>query len=132
MVRAYTDGACIGNPGPAGIGVVVVWPDGSRTEHSEGIGQATNNIAELLAIRWALERLRLEPDVEVMTDSQYAIGVLSLGWRAKANRELISETVSVARSVQSLRFVHVRGHSGDPLNERADELANAAARSCQK
>jgi ribonuclease HI len=78
-IIAYADGACSGNPGPAGLGIVVV--DGStKTEISEHLGQATNNIAELTAIERVLDAVtdKVRPLV-IHTDSAYAIGVLSKG-----------------------------------------------------
>jgi ribonuclease HI len=125
-VVVYADGACSGNPGPAGLGVVVI--DGpSRIERSEYLGRGTNNVAELTAVMRALEAVpdRSRP-VAIHTDSQYAIGVLSLGWKAKKNRELIEQIRQMLRERPDVRFVHVRGHSGIPLNERADELARQA------
>ncbi|MBL8741705.1 MAG: ribonuclease HI, partial [Myxococcales bacterium] len=121
---AYTDGACTGNPGPAGLGVVIVKPEGRR-ELSEYLGEATNNIAELVAIERAIE-LTAPDDVVVHTDSQYAIGVLSKGWKAKANTDLnmrIRALLSARSGQRSVDFVYVPGHAGVPLNERADELA---------
>lgn len=124
-VIAYTDGACTGNPGPAGLGVVLLASDGRR-ECAEFLGQATNNIAELTAILRALEATHDDRrPLAVWTDSQYSIGVLSKGWRAKANTELVEEIRSklVGRKVS---FHYVRGHSGSQWNERCDELARLA------
>ncbi|HRG99601.1 MAG TPA: ribonuclease H [Polyangiaceae bacterium] len=123
---AYTDGACSGNPGPAGLGVVVTSPDGERHEASEYLGAATNNIAELTAILRALEAVAPERALVVHTDSQYAIGVLTKGWKAKANVELVAKTVALVKGRRGLRLVYVPGHAGVPLNERADELARLA------
>ena len=125
-IFAYTDGACSGNPGPAGLGVVLVTPEGRR-ELSEYLGIATNNIAELTAILRALEALgeSSEP-VAVHTDSQYAIGVLQKGWKAKANQELIAGIKQAMRPFKKLSLIYVRGHAGVPLNERCDELARQA------
>jgi ribonuclease HI len=123
---AYTDGACSGNPGPAGSGVVLVAPDGAMHEGLEYLGQSTNNVAELTAILRAVEWT--PPDVQglvVHTDSQYAIGVLQKGWKAKANGELVARTKEAVRQ-RAARLVYVPGHSGVPLNERADELAREA------
>jgi len=124
----YTDGACTGNPGPAGIGVVIL--DGpERREISEYLGQGTNNIAELTAIERALEAVnpdgRARP-VLVHSDSSYAIGLLSKGWKAKANTDLVTRIRGLARNFGDLRFVKVRGHSGVAENERCDELARTA------
>jgi ribonuclease HI len=124
----YADGACSGNPGPAGLGIVLVAPDGKIAEGFEYLGVATNNVAELTGILRAAE---IVPDGEaavVHTDSQYAIGVLTKGWKAKANQELIAGVkVALARR-SGWRIVYVPGHSGVPLNERADELAREAVR----
>lgn len=123
---AYTDGACSGNPGPAGLGVVLTSPDGARHEASEYLGAATNNVAELTAILRALEAVAPERALVVHTDSQYAIGVLTKGWKAKANVELVAKTVALVKGRRGLRLVYVPGHAGVPLNERADELARLA------
>ena len=124
----YADGACSGNPGPAGLGIVLVAPGGKIAEGFEYLGIATNNVAELTGILRAAE---IVPDGEpavVHTDSQYAIGVLTKGWKAKANQELIAGIkVALARR-QGWRIVYVPGHAGVPLNERADELAREAVR----
>jgi ribonuclease HI len=123
---AYTDGACSGNPGPAGSGVVLVSPDGKMHEGFEYLGEATNNVAELTAILRALEWVPPEARaIVVHTDSQYAIGVLQKGWKAKANGELVARTKHVV-DARGARLVYVPGHSGVPLNERADQLAREA------
>jgi ribonuclease HI len=129
---AYTDGACSGNPGPAGLGVIVLAPGGAAAhEGYEYLGIATNNVAELTAILRAVEATpAAAPRIVVHTDSQYAIGVLAKGWRAKANTELI-ETIRAAitaRGRGGVKLVYVPGHAGVPLNERADELAREAIR----
>jgi ribonuclease HI len=123
---AYTDGACSGNPGPAGSGVVLVSPKGKMYEGFEYLGEATNNVAELTAILRAVEWLPAPANgVVVHTDSQYAIGVLQKGWRPKVNQELVAKTKRAVET-RGARLVYVPGHSGVPLNERADELAREA------
>ena len=129
-VHVWTDGACSGNPGPMGIGVVVVAGD-QRKEHGEYLGKGTNNIAELTAIQRGLEiAAELLPGqdfaVRVYTDSSYAIGLLSLGWKAKANQELVAELRDFLRGFRNLRMVKVEGHAGVPENERCDLLARQA------
>ncbi len=128
----YADGACSGNPGPAGLGIVLVGPDGTIAEGFEYLGEGTNNVAELTGILRAAEIVPDGAAAVVHTDSQYAIGVLTKGWKAKANKELIAGVkVALARrhaSGQSWRIVYVPGHAGVPLNERADELAREAVR----
>jgi ribonuclease HI len=124
---AYTDGACTGNPGPAGSGTIVIAPGGKIRESYAYLGEGTNNVAELTAIMNALEATPKDEPLVVHTDSQYAIGVLSKGWKAKANGPLI-ERIRKALHGRGVRFVYVPGHAGVPLNERADELAREAIR----
>ena len=121
----YTDGACTGNPGPAGLGVVVMDGD-ERRELSEYLGTGTNNIAELTAIERALEIIppaqRGRP-IYLHTDSSYSIGILTKGWKAKANQALVARIRELLAEFPRLRLVKVKGHAGIPENERADELA---------
>ena len=127
-VLAYADGACSGNPGPAGLGVVLI-TETSRHELSEFLGHGTNNIAELTAIQRAAEAV-VDPSVpvQIMTDSSYAIGVLSKGWKAKANQALIVDVKKALARLSRWELGYVPGHAGVPLNERADALAVAAVR----
>jgi ribonuclease HI len=132
----WTDGACSGNPGPMGIGVVVIHGDG-REEISEYLGVGTNNIAELVAIERGLEiaSKRLAADtrrVRIHSDSSYAIGLLEKGWKAKANAELVARIRrQLAGFPARVEFVKVAGHAGIPENERCDELARMAIESRQ-
>jgi len=128
-VIAYTDGACIGNPGPAGLGYVVTWPDGARTERGEPLGRGTNNIAELTAILRVLELLadRRDQPVVIHTDSEYAIGVLARGWKARANQELIGRIRAELRRFPAVELRKVAAHAGVPDNELVDGLARRAA-----
>ena len=125
-IIAYTDGACSGNPGPCGVGVVLM--DGKqRREYSGYVGMGTNNIAELTAIQVAADALRGEErPIRIHTDSNYSIGVLTKGWKAKANVELIATVKRSLAHLADVGLIHVRGHSGIPENERADQLAVAA------
>jgi ribonuclease HI len=126
----YADGACSGNPGPAGAGVYLIAPDGKTYDCSEYLGEATNNIAELTAILRAAELVPVGAAAVVKTDSQYSIGVLQKGWKAKANQELIAKvkTALTARG-KTWRLDYVPGHAGVAGNERADELAREAVSS---
>lgn len=129
---AYTDGACSGNPGPAGAGMVVIDPKGVIAESYESLGVGTNNVAELTAILRALESIPADAaEVVIHTDSQYAIGVLTKGWRPKANQQLIADIRRVLTERKNVRFVYVPGHAGVPMNERADALAREAIRTGQ-
>lgn len=124
-IIAYADGACSGNPGPAGLGVVLI--DGkSRLEISEYLGVGTNNIAELTAVLRAIEAAPAGKPLLIYTDSQYTIGVLQKGWKAKANTELIAELRAALAARGLARLAYVPGHAGVLLNERADALAREA------
>jgi len=128
VVRIFTDGAASGNPGPAGIGVVLVYGDHKKTI-SRSIGHATNNIAELTAIQAGLEAVKnRRVPVKVHTDSSYALGLLALGWKAQANQALVEEIRQLAATFSNLEFIKVKGHAGHPENEEADRLAVAAVR----
>jgi ribonuclease HI len=125
-VAVWTDGACTGNPGPAGIGVVVL-EGGERRELSEYLGEGTNNIAELTAIERGLELVRdRQRPVLVHSDSSYALGLLGKNWKAKANVELVERLRRLASQFADGRWVKVPGHAGVPENERCDELARDA------
>lgn len=124
-IIVYTDGACSGNPGPAGLGVVIL-DGGKRRELSEYLGNGTNNIAELMAIVRALEEVPPDRTVVLHADSSYALGLLGKGWKAKANQEIVERMRVLARKFRDLRLVKVDGHAGVAENERADELARTA------
>ena len=122
----YTDGASSGNPGPSGIGAFLLFRNHEK-EISKYIGIATNNIAELEAIRTALlEVKKTDLPVRVFTDSSYAYGVLTLGWKAKKNLDLIRSIKKVITKFKNLKFIKVRGHEGVEGNEKADFLATSA------
>jgi ribonuclease HI len=130
-IEIWTDGACSGNPGPMGIGVVVL--DGkARRELGEYLGTGTNNIAELVAIERGLVLATevtggdKQRPLRVYSDSSYAIGLLEKGWKAKANQELVARIRKSVAGFPRLSFVKVAGHAGVPENERCDELARIA------
>jgi len=124
----FADGACSGNPGPAGLGAIAMWDDQS-SELSEYLGEATNNIAELTAILRAVELAhKLERPLRLYTDSQYSIGVLTKGWKARANQVLVAEVRQALEAHPDAKLFHVRGHQGVRLNEHADELAVRAVK----
>jgi ribonuclease HI len=130
-MEVWTDGACSGNPGPMGIGVVVI-DGGARRELGEYLGVGTNNIAELVAIERGLDIVAdggkgdRDRRIRVYTDSSYSIGLLSQGWKAKANQELVARIRARLTDFPRVEFVKVAGHAGVPENERCDELARQA------
>ncbi len=127
-VIIFTDGASSGNPGPSGIGVVLRHGD-HKKEISKSIGHATNNIAELEAIRVGLTALKhTHLPVRIFTDSAYAQGVLTFGWKAKKNTKLIQSIKRLMRRFDDIELIKVPGHSGIEDNERADILAVAGVK----
>ncbi|MBK5926899.1 ribonuclease HI [Rhodobaculum claviforme] len=138
---AYTDGACSGNPGPGGWGVVLQALDGGAVlrerELSGGEAQTTNNRMELLAAIAALEGLERPSRITVVTDSAYVKNGITVwmanwkrrGWRTAdgkpvKNRELW-QRLEDACARHTVRWEWVKGHAGHPENERADVLARA-------
>lgn len=124
----YTDGASSGNPGPSGIGILFRFEKHEK-ELSRYIGIATNNIAELEAIKTAILELKTKKNpVRIFTDSSYSFGVLALNWKAKKNEELIDSIKKSMNEFTDLKIIKVRGHAGQEGNERADFLANKAVK----
>jgi ribonuclease HI len=122
----FTDGASSGNPGPSGIGVFLRFGEYEK-EISKYIGTATNNIAELEAIRTGLSAVKnTDLPVRVFTDSSYAYGVLVLGWKARKNQEIITSIKQMLSQFRDLEFIKVKGHAGIEGNEKADLLATSA------
>jgi len=122
----YADGSCLGNPGPGGWGVVIVKSDGSVYELSGFEQSTTNNRMEITA---AIEALRAAPagtELTLRSDSQYLVKTMTLGWRRRENLDLWRELDTEAGR-HKVNWQWVRGHAGDPLNDRADELARSAA-----
>ncbi len=129
-IVVYTDGACSGNPGPAGVGVYLALPE-ELVEISEFMGLATNNAAELTAILRALETITdadAERRIHLYTDSAWSLGVLIGGWKAKTNLELIAKVREQMERFSKLELLKVRGHAGIAGNEEADHLATRAVR----
>jgi len=125
-INIYTDGASAGNPGPSGIGVVLRFGEHEK-EISRYIGITTNNMAELEAIRSGLMAVKNSNlPVRVFTDSRYACGVLTQGWKAKKNQDIIESIKKTLSKFNDLKFIKVKGHVGIEGNERADFLATSA------
>lgn len=126
-VTIYADGACSGNPGPGGWAAILVHPaSGVVRELSGGESSTTNNRMELTAVIRALEALKKPCRVVVRTDSQYLVGTMTRGWKRRANHDLWARLDELCR-VHEVSWEWVRGHAGDPYNERADRLARSHA-----
>ena len=131
-IQVYTDGACSGNPGPAGVGVIMEYK-GKKREISEFLGRATNNIAELEAVRVALLVMkRKDIPIRLYTDSTYVHGMLCKGWNPTANGALVMELRNFMKQFQDIQIIKVPGHSGVPGNEEADKLATAAIKKARQ
>ncbi len=126
VIVVYTDGGSRGNPGPAGLGVVLWYHDQEKCL-SEYLGETTNNVAELTAILRALSAIKKpEWPVRLYTDSQYAFGVLFKNWKAKKNIELVAEILQKLKKFKDIQAYWVPGHALVPGNEKADQLVNQA------
>lgn len=131
MIKIFVDGSCKPtNPGPAGIGGVVIWENENEQEFSEYIGEATNNIAEIRAFEKALniliEQGKEWEEVSIYTDSNYVVGLFSKGWNAKANIDLVASVRKKLENFPNLTLTWVKGHNNDKFNELADKLAGLA------
>lgn len=134
-IEIFTDGACSGNPGPGGWGVVMRWRDHEK-ELFGGEAQTTNNRMELMAVIEALRALKRPCIVNIYTDSQYVQKGISEwihGWKARgwktADKKPVKnadlwQVLDEAQKPHQITWHWVRGHNGHPGNERADALAN--------
>jgi len=125
-LQVWTDGASSGNPGPSGAGAILLFRD-RKKEVSAFLGDTTNNVAELTAVRTALQLVRKRDlPVRVLTDSTYVIGVLTGAMKVKANAALVAAIRAELVDFPDLAFVKVEAHAGVAWNERADALAREA------
>ena len=131
----YTDGSARGNPGPGGLGVVMMYGN-HRKELSEGYKLTTNNRMELLAVIRGLETLkRNDVKIKIYTDSRYVSDAVNKGWlfnweakrfNKKKNPDLWKQFLPLYRKF-SISFIWVKGHANIPENERCDQLAVEAS-----
>jgi ribonuclease HI len=135
----YTDGACLGNPGPGGYGVVLLY-DGHRKEISGGFRLTTNNRMEMMAVIVGLRALKERCSVTLYSDSEYVVNSISKGWAARwrangwkrnkkdkaVNADLWEQLLDLIDK-HEVKMVWVRGHSGVKENERCDALSVDAA-----
>jgi ribonuclease HI len=137
-VYLYTDGACLGNPGPGGWGAILQWQDEVK-ELSGGQADTTNNQMELMAVINGLAALKRPVRIHIVTDSKYVMNGIQdwlpkwklNNWRTAAkkpvaNKELWEQLDSLCQMHQT-SWEWVKGHSGHPMNERCDALASVEA-----
>ena len=143
-VDIFTDGACSGNPGPGGYGVILRYGT-TEKELSGGEAVTTNNRMELLGAISGLRALKEPCSVTLYSDSQYMINGMTKGWAKKwrangwmrnktekaLNPELWDELLTLC-DYHQVQFVWIRGHAGHPENERCDRLAVAAAQAARE
>jgi ribonuclease HI len=139
-VHIYTDGACSGNPGPGGWGAILIWGD-KQKELSGGESSTTNNRMEMRAVIEALNALKRPCRVKLYSDSALIINAMTKGWienwmrrdwrkadkKPVENRELWQDML-MAMKPHRVEWIKVKGHSGNPMNERADKLAVNASK----
>jgi ribonuclease HI len=138
-VTIYTDGGCIGNPGPGGYGTVLLC-DGHRKELSEGFRLTTNNRMEMMAAIIGLESLKERCAVTLYSDSKYLVDAVMQGWaerwkkngwyrnkKEKALNPDLWERLLSACAQHKVEFIWVKGHAGNVENERCDYLSKQAA-----
>lgn len=135
IVNIYSDGACSGNPGPGGYGVILEYK-GKELELSGGEKNTTNNKMELMGVIKGLETLKEPCEVTVTTDSKYVVDAFNKKWinswqknnwkksdgKPVLNKELWQRLIEVVNK-HNVKFVHVLGHNGHEYNERCDKLA---------
>lgn len=131
MITIYTDGASTGNPGPGGFGTILLYKN-YKKEISEGYRKTTNNRMELLAVIKGLEALKGSGhQVTVYSDSKYVVDAIENGWvwnwqkkgfKGKKNKDLWERFIPLYKK-HKIRFKWVKGHAGNPMNERCDVLA---------
>jgi len=117
----YTDGACLGNPGPGGWGAVV-FDEGEKKLLHGAENNTTNNRMEITAVIEALKILPIGIDVKIYSDSTYVINTMTKNWKRKKNQDLWTLLDSEA-ALRNIEWEWVKGHSGDEFNEEADRLA---------
>ena len=134
VVEIYTDGACSGNPGPGGWGVLLRWR-GTERELSGGVADTTNNRMELMAAIVGIESLKRDSRVRLYTDSTYVRDGITRwihkwkenGWKTAARKPVknaeLWRRLDAALATHEVEWHWVKGHAGHPENERADALA---------
>ena len=144
-INLYTDGSCLGNPGPGGWAYVLEWGD-YRIYGADGMAETTNNRQELYAVIYGLERIEDKSrPVIVYSDSEYVVKGVNQwlakwkanGWKNARKREVVNRDLwehldGLLSEFDSVRFQWIKAHNGHEWNEYADELASSAANLVQQ
>lgn len=136
-IHIYTDGACSGNPGPGGYGIVMEWVGKPyKKEYSQGYLKTTNNRMELLAVIVALEQIKFDKlEISVYSDSKYVVDAVNkdwiAGWKRRRysnvkNKDLWRRFVKLYDRFKP-KMIWIKGHNDHPQNERCDRLAVLAS-----
>jgi ribonuclease HI len=129
-IEIYTDGSCVGNPGPGGYGVIIL-NDKNEIKLSGGEKSTTNNRMEMMAMIKALEWIKenglIENEIIIYSDSNLLIQTLNQGWKRKANLDLW-EKLDKLRAWLNINWVWVKAHATNKYNNQADELALSEAK----
>ena len=143
IITIHTDGACLGNPGPGGWGVLLSWR-GHEKELSGAEADTTNNRMELMAAIMALEAVSRPAKIKLVTDSRYVIqgindwlpGWIAKGWKtaskAPVKNQDLWQRLDEATKRHDIQWEWVKGHAGHAENERVDDLARMAAEEIAK
>ncbi len=126
LIQIYTDGACLGNPGPGGWGAVII-EDGRTRTMSGADKSTTNNRMEMRAVSQGLAAVPEAEQITVFSDSRYVVNTMTRGWKRKSNVDLWNR-LDAEVAAHRVEWRWVRGHDGNPGNEEADSLATAAAK----
>ena len=143
QVEIFTDGSCLGNPGPGGYGAILRYRGREKT-FSAGYTRTTNNRMELTGVITALEALNEPCVVELYSDSKYVIDGIQKGWarswkrngwrkadkKPALNADLWDRLLSLL-DIHRVQFVWIKGHDGHPENERCDAMAVAQSQQCK-
>ena len=139
VIAAATDGACSGNPGPGGWGILLRFEDGTEKTFGGHVDNTTNNRMELTAMLVMFDKLRdlpCHPDLKIRTDSKYVIdgltkwmsGWKAKGWKGSKNKPVLNQDLWKAldrHQLPSVSLAYVKAHNGDPDNEKVDSIAVA-------
>lgn len=125
LIVIYTDGACLGNPGPGGWGAVIL-ENGEKKQLHGSEENTTNNRMEITAVLEALRTIPRNADVRIFSDSTYVINTMTKNWKRKKNQDLWA-LLDNEVGPRNVEWEWVKGHSGDRFNEEADQLAYGEA-----